>query len=207
MDLVRCRAFSIMASCFKNFKTELAKHLEKDTEPDWKNEFFNQQQYRDEFRNYRLSKKAKEKTRKNKKNSAKNLHPHRFGSRGYLKKIPEWDRQDWELVARGVTPQTAKWELRASRYLLGRGASWNPNGSLRSSASEDHRDLTQKVAVLHDEAAQGRFISNREKDVLTRALGNNEHPGRTRGAGVVPWQIAFGEDDAYKRRKMTAAER
>jgi hypothetical protein len=123
MDLVRRRAFSTMATCFSNFKTELAKHVEKGTEPDWKNEFFNQQQHWAEFRNYRVSEEAKEKSRKNKENSAKNVHPHRLGSRGYLKKILEWDRQERELVARGVNPQTATWDLRSTRYLLGRGAS------------------------------------------------------------------------------------
>jgi hypothetical protein len=34
-------------------------------------------------------------------------------------------------------------------------------------------------AAVHEEASQGSFKSNREKDVLTHALGNMEHPGRT----------------------------
>ena len=50
------------------------------------------------------------------------------------------------------------------------------------------------------------FTPNREDDELTRALGNPEHPGRTRGKGVVPWYEGFADwNTDYKsraRRKM-----
>ena len=37
--------------------------------------------------------------------------------------------------------------------------------------------------------------------MLTQALGNKEHPGRTRGAGLVPWKIAFEEESStYQSR-------
>ena len=41
---------------------------------------------------------------------------------------------------------------------------------------------------------QGTRTSNREKGVLTQALGTKEHPGRTRGTGVVHWKLAFPEE-------------
>ena len=50
------------------------------------------------------------------------------------------------------------------------------------------------------------FTPNRENDELTRALGNPEHPGRTRGKGVIPWYEGFSDWNAnYRsraRRKM-----
>ena len=50
------------------------------------------------------------------------------------------------------------------------------------------------------------FTPNRENDELTRALGNPEHPGRTRGKGVIPWYEGFSEwNEDYRtraRRKM-----
>ena len=37
--------------------------------------------------------------------------------------------------------------------------------------------------------------------MLTQALGTKEHPGRTRGTGVVPWKLAFPEEShTYQSR-------
>ena len=38
--------------------------------------------------------------------------------------------------------------------------------------------------------------------MLTQALGNNEHPGRTRGVGLVPWKIAFEEESSTYRSHL-----
>ena len=54
---------------------------------------------------------------------------------------------------------------------------------------------------------QGTHTSNREKDVLTQALKTKEHPGRTRGTGVVPWKLAFPEEShTYRSRLRGRAE-
>ena len=56
-----------------------------------------------------------------------------------------------------------------------------------------------------DAAQQGTFVPDREKDELTMALGNPEHPGRTRGTpGTVSWKAGFPDAGGYKtheRRK------
>ena len=63
-----------------------------------------------------------------------------------------------------------------------------------------------KLLVAIEEARSGVFQPNIENDELTRALGNPEHPGRTRGKGIVPWYEGFSEWNAnYRsraRRKM-----
>ena len=55
------------------------------------------------------------------------------------------------------------------------------------------------------------FTPNRENDELTRALGNPEHPGRTRGKGTIPWYEGFSDWNAdYRsraRRKMEEEEK
>ena len=54
---------------------------------------------------------------------------------------------------------------------------------------------------------QGTRTSNREKDVLTQALGTKEHPGRNRGTGVVPWKLAFPEEShTYQSRSRGRAD-
>ena len=49
----------------------------------------------------------------------------------------------------------------------------------------------KKLLDAIEDARKGVFTPNRENDELTRALGNPEHPGRTRGKGVIPWYEGF----------------
>ena len=50
--------------------------------------------------------------------------------------------------------------------------------------------------------AEGTFQPDRERDELTYALGNPEHPGHTRGKGVVPWKYGFrGYIELYRSRQ------
>ena len=60
----------------------------------------------------------------------------------------------------------------------------------------------QEILDAIADAKKGIFIPERENDELTRALKNPEHPGRTRGIGVVPWYEGFAEyKDTYKSRE------
>ena len=53
-----------------------------------------------------------------------------------------------------------------------------------------------------DAAQQGTFVPDREKDELTMALGNPEHPGWTRGTlGSVSWKAGFPDAGGYKCRE------
>ena len=51
-------------------------------------------------------------------------------------------------------------------------------------------------------SSQGTFRPDREKDELSLALQTPEHPGRTRGKGVIPWKIGFKEDIHTYRSRM-----
>ena len=44
--------------------------------------------------------------------------------------------------------------------------------------------------------------------MLTQALENKEHPGRTRGAGLIPWKIALEEESStyWSRSRGRAAQ-
>ena len=57
---------------------------------------------------------------------------------------------------------------------------------------------------------QGTFVPDKGNDELTMALGNPEHPGRTRGTpGSVPWKAGFPDAGGYKtqeRRKKSGAD-
>ena len=49
-----------------------------------------------------------------------------------------------------------------------------------SETKKDH-EVMQSIADAHAQSFQGSFKADREKDELTLALGNKEHPGRTGG--------------------------
>lgn len=69
-------------------------------------------------------------------------------------------------------------------------------------------DLALKLQQAHKEVVQGSFVPDRENDELIRALGNKEHPGRTRGIGLVPWVLGFIDDAAtYRSRARSNAQR
>ena len=68
----------------------------------------------------------------------------------------------------------------------------NPKtGNVSTRASLKGADDAILVAI--EEARSGVFQPNRENDELTRALGNPEHPGRTRGKGAIPWYEGFSD--------------
>ena len=76
------------------------------------------------------------------------------------------------------------------------------------------QELRIPVTKLQDyiaAAQEGTFVPNREKDELTMALRNPEHPGRTRGTpGPVRWKAGFPNAGGYKcqerRRKVEQSE-
>ena len=60
----------------------------------------------------------------------------------------------------------------------------------------------EKLQEYIEKAQQGTFIPDRENDELTEALGNPEHPGRTRGtSGSLSWKAGFPDASGYKRRE------
>ena len=68
----------------------------------------------------------------------------------------------------------------------------------------------QRLQEAIQAAAEGTFQPDRDWDEMTYALGNPEHPGRTRGKGVVPWKYGFRDYiESYRsqqRRKKDERE-
>jgi hypothetical protein len=73
---------------------------------------------------------------------------------------------------------------------------------------DDLLELAHRLLEIIKKAEAGEFIPDRDRDELTWALGNKEHPGRTRGVGTsVSWKYAFKEDSAsYRSRKRKKTE-
>ena len=61
----------------------------------------------------------------------------------------------------------------------------------------------ERLVEANDKSYKGEFISEREKDELTWALENREHPSRTRGLDNVSWKVGFPEDRGSYRKRRT----
>nr|BDI54698.1 transposon protein, putative, CACTA, En/Spm sub-class [Triticum aestivum] len=70
---------------------------------------------------------------------------------------------------------------------------------------EQLRIPVRRLQEYIEKAQQWTFVPDREKDELTSALGNLEHPGQTRGTPAsIPWKVGFPDARGYKcqeRRK------
>ena len=91
---------------------------------------------------------------------------------------------------------------RSKNWMLGRRSTSSPCAELIFNKPETV-EVVKKLAQFHVQATQGSFVPDRENDVLTKALGTKEHPGRTRGFGSkVPWKKGFPNDlHKYKSSK------
>jgi hypothetical protein len=94
-----------------------------------------------------------------------------------------------------------------------------PTGRSFTSSTPRHHGASKIIDTFEmyhaaKDVEEGRFHPEREKDELTRALGNDEHPGRTRTTpGSKPWKLGFPierkkfPDRSRKRRKEREADR
>src|SRR5688572_30526080 len=105
-----------------------------------------------------------------------------------------------DIIAKGIVPATLEWLERAKHWYYAHGGMLNPED--RSFVfGQELREAAMRLVELIKATAEEKFVSDREKDELTLALGNPEHHGRRRGKGVIPWKIAFHEHiDSYKSR-------
>jgi hypothetical protein len=74
-------------------------------------------------------------SRKNKENSQKATNPHHLGSRGYAKKMPEFEAELHRmahLAEEGVQVETTDWEPRSILYYMAREVRHAPDGSFSS---------------------------------------------------------------------------
>ena len=115
--------------------------------------------------------------------------------------MPKWDKSEKEMEDAGVTPETLSWPPRCRTwfYAHGGGELDQKTGKVPKKACLDGAE--DKLLVAIEEARSGVFQPNRENDKLRRALGNPEHPGRTRGMGAILWYEGFSHWNADYRTR------
>lgn len=177
------------------------KFVDKNETPIFTRQYEKIKDHWDAFVAHKKSEKSKKMSETNKLNAAKEFH-HRTGSGGYLKAIPPWEKAEHDLIEREITPETLFWSQHGKTCFFGAGGSLDPE---TGKCACKNKKLDAKVEKLREnfaKSAKGTFVPDRENNELTDALGNPEHPGRTRGtAGSVPWKYGFLDAGGYKSRE------
>src|SRR6266508_4176272 len=138
----------------------------------------------------------------------KNVHPHTLGSSGYAGKIPVWQKEIDDAVSAGKEVPYANLDERSKNWILARRTTSSSGGQISFNTPETQQ-VVQKITEIQAQVTQGSFVPDRENDILTQALGNKEHLGRTRGIGSkVPWKMGFPQDlYRYKSRRNVEQRR
>src|SRR3954471_23024974 len=133
-----------------------------------------------------------------------------MGTCGYRTSVPKWEEAEKALRAQGLTPATKDWPIRVRNWLLAHGAKYEmETGELifnkKSNVATPHGEIVKTI----EEVKKGDFKPDKENDELTKALGNPENPGRTRGFGPsVPWKTGFPQDtESYRSRARERSRR
>jgi hypothetical protein len=135
-----------------------------------------------------------------------------MGSGGYKVARPKWEKTENDLIDKGIDPETLEWAERAKAWFYGHGGKLDPETWKCIFTKDQLATPLKALKAAMKDVQDGKFNPDRENDELTRALGNAEHSGRTRGtSGSVPWKIGFPDcSDAYRsrgRKKKQHADR
>ena len=203
-------ALKKMAEQFNKYKNRLYRAYVKDKKaPDFTGTLERQRAHWDSFLEYKNSELARQRSEKNKENAKKKKYHHKMGTGGYRTAEPKWDQTKAAMREKVIITAIDSWPQRARNWVLGHGAEYDMDtGELKNNEKREISIPQKAIVEAITEVQKGKFIPDREKDELTKALRNPEKPGRTRGFGPsVPWKIGFPEDHESYRSRARAKKR
>jgi len=197
---------------FCNHKKRLySEYIKKNKTPEFKGALEKIKDHWDAFVEYKTSAEAQKKSEINKKNAALKKYHHTMGTGGYKVAKPKWDKIESDLLTKGIYPEPLEWAERAKNWFYGHSGTLDPETGKCIYTKEHIAVPLESLKTAMKDVQEGKFDPERENDEMTRALGNDEHPGRTRGKGPIPWKIGFPNDsDSYRsrqRKKKREADR
>jgi len=107
----------------------------------------------------------------------RNKYHHNLGTDGYQRKLAQWEQEDEAQRAKGLPALPDQLGRRGSRWVHACVPAKEAKSGLSFSDPMVEEAAKNIFAVAAKQRA-GEFKPQREKDVLTIALGNPDHPGR-----------------------------
>ena len=122
--------------------------------------------------------------------------------RGCKKK---WAKEDEEAEKYGQQPIFSDFTEERGRNWCRARVKVTPTGECVWLTPEEE-EVYKKMVGLKEQASQGSFVPQRERDILSEAIGTKEPTGCTRGLGnLASWGKAFsGDKDEWRRQKKRA---
>jgi hypothetical protein len=141
-----------------------------------------------------LSVQQKEKAMKAAENS------YCLGSGGYATKMAKWRKEEEERRVAGLPAIFEGMDERRRNCILARVSAIPLEGNV-SFPKPSTEQIYQMLEGLVEMQKNGLLVPNREKDMLTAAIGTPEHYGCVRGiSSTLPWGKAFHEHrSSYKK--------
>jgi hypothetical protein len=106
-------------------------------------------------------------------------NPHHLGSGGYATKMAKWRKEEEERRVAGLPALFEGMDERSRNWCLARVPAITPDGKVSF-----HKPTTEqsygKLEGLVEMQKNGFFMPDREKDMLTAAIGMPEHSGCSR---------------------------
>ena len=133
----------------------------------------------EEFVRQKTTEEAVALSQKQTKFAKSNIHKVRLGLGGYQRKIDQWRRQREAAIAagqpdpyEGLDDREWRWlEARKQKIVEGKPKFDRPETEV----------VAERMLQLAELQKNGQFKANKEKDVLSTAIGSKEHGGRVRG--------------------------
>ncbi|XP_031127883.1 uncharacterized protein LOC116029966 isoform X2 [Ipomoea triloba] len=184
-NIMKERWIQYVGQRWKDFKTKLVSKYIYGTlshkNPCEKYSFLDQETW-NEFVKLHTGPEYEAKRKKHQEIQAKNVHPHSLSRGGYqrLKKVmmDEKMKEQQEIVdsdpSHTISPPSP------CRHEKWKRARIDKSGNFRTEAT---RIVAEKMDSLELQASQGEFVASGRHDILSVALGTDEHPGRVRGMG------------------------
>src|SRR6266540_2650702 len=207
-EAFRRASLHTIGKCWRNFKHRLLMDFMKTNKlPLGLYPFVSESEW-EEFCRLKSSEEFQSESLKGRELAKKNRHPHLLGTSGYVGAKKKWAKKDEEAEKYDHEPIFSDFTEERGRNWCRARVKVTPSGECVWLSPEEE-EVYKKMVGLKEQASQGSFVPQRERNILSEAIGTKEPTGRTRGLkNLASWGKAFSgdKDERWRQRKRAKAE-
>jgi hypothetical protein len=120
-----------------------------------------------------------------------NKYHHHLGTSGYQRQVPKWRQEENAKKTVGLLVLSEQVGERSANWIRARKPKETETGVSFEDAILDK--ASKSIFAVAGMQQEGKFMPQRERDILSVGLGNPEHSGRVRGiSSKEGWKDGFG---------------